>query len=84
MCNWQRDKLEGVLPKKDALDYCILQKVLPKIQGQGELLREVLTKLAEWLEGKTVSGVEAGPGFSRSLGKIERMIRACFKNTSEA
>lgn len=75
MSNWESDKLESVLPKDDALDYCILQKVLPKIYGQGELLAQTLSTLREWLEGKQVTGFDRSPGFPRSAAKLDRMIK---------
>lgn len=75
MSNWERDKLESVLPKDDALDYCILQKVLAKIYGQGELLAQTLNTLREWLEGKQVTGFDPCPGFPRSAAKLDRMIK---------
>jgi MoxR-like ATPase len=75
MSNWQRDNLESVLPKDDALDYCILQKVLPKIHGQGQVLRDVLSAFGGWLRGEQVPDAEAGPGFPRSAAKLERMLK---------
>jgi hypothetical protein len=75
MSNWESDKLESVLPKDDALDYCILQKVLPKVYGQGELLAQTLNTLREWLEGKHVTGFDPCPGFPRSAAKLDRMIK---------
>jgi hypothetical protein len=75
MYHWQRDALESLLPKSDALDYCILQKVLPKIHGQGELLGEVLEQLKSWLDGNKVEPYESSARFTRSSAKLERMIK---------
>src|SRR6185437_784898 len=73
MANWEQDNLGSILPKNDALDYCILQKVLPKIHGQGQLLSDTLATLSNWLEGQSVPDVESGPGFQRSAQKVARM-----------
>lgn len=73
MANWEQDDLGSILPKNDALDYCVLQKVLPKIHGQGQLLSETLATLSDWLERKPVPDIESGPGFQRSAQKLARM-----------
>src|SRR6185437_966651 len=75
MWHWQKDQLESLLPYNSALDYCILQKVLPKIYGQGERLRAALENLEGWLEGKSVLGLEADPArqLLRSAEKVKRM-----------
>jgi 5-methylcytosine-specific restriction endonuclease McrBC GTP-binding regulatory subunit McrB len=74
MYHWGKDNLEGLLPKRDALDYCILQKVLPKIHGQGEVLAQALVTLKSWLDGNPVEPYSLSPGFNRSAEKLERMI----------
>ena len=75
MWHWKRDGLEEVLPRNSALDNCILQKVLPKIYGQGERLRESLETLEQWLQGEAISGLEADPTrkFLRSADRVMRM-----------
>ncbi len=75
MYHWQRDSLDSLLPKEDALDYCVLQKVLPKVHGQGELLSQVLEQLKAWLDGTKVEPYDNSPGFVRSSAKLERMIK---------
>lgn len=49
MWHWENDKLAEILPLRDALDLCILQKILPKISGTGEGLRQALEDLHNWL-----------------------------------
>jgi hypothetical protein len=75
MWHWKKDGLETVLPYKTALDYCILQRVLPKIYGQGDRLRGALESLEKWLQGESVMGLEANPGrqLLRSAEKVKRM-----------
>ena len=75
MWHWKKDKLEALLPHKTALDYCILQKVLSKIYGQGERLRDALENLERWLQGESVMGLEADPErqLLRSAEKVKRM-----------
>lgn len=76
--NWRKLELEEILPSNAALDFCLLQKVLPKISGSGGALKYALTNLALWLKkDRTGSDVDTGIGFNgpfpRSLEKIERM-----------
>ena len=75
MWHWKKDNLESLLPYNTALDYCILQKVLPKIYGQGERLRAALENLEGWLQGQSVIGLEADPTrqLLRSAEKVKRM-----------
>lgn len=75
MWHWKKDGLETLLPYNTALDYCILQKVLPKIYGQGERLRAALENLEKWLQGEAVLELEADPSrqLLRSADKVKRM-----------
>ena len=75
MWHWKKDKLETLLPHQTALDYCIPQKVLPKVYGQGERLRDALENLERWLQGESVTGLEADPErqLLRSADKVKRM-----------
>jgi hypothetical protein len=75
MWHWKKDNLEALLPYNTALDYCILQKVLPKIYGQGERLRSALENLERWLQGEAVLDLEADPArkLLRSAEKVKRM-----------
>jgi len=75
MWHWKKDNLEALLPYNTALDYCILQKVLPKIYGQGERLRAALENLERWLQGEAVLDLEADPArqLLRSAEKVKRM-----------
>jgi hypothetical protein len=75
MWHWKKDNLEAILPYNTALDYCILQKVLPKVYGQGERLRSALESLEGWLQGEAVLGMEADPErkLLRSAEKVKRM-----------
>lgn len=77
---WQEHNLEGVLSGYAALDFCISQKILPKISGSGETLGETLRSLAAWLteRSSTTTTSEASAPFAgpltRSLQKVEHMI----------
>ena len=75
MWHWTRDGLGAVLPRQSALDFCILQKVLPRIYGQGERLGECLENLEAWLLGEEVADSEADPPprFLRSAARTKRM-----------
>lgn len=77
---WRRLGLEDVITANAALDFCLLQKVLPKVSGSGDKLADALTKLAAWLSNNrstnnTNNSEEikfTGP-FTRSQQKVERM-----------
>jgi MoxR-like ATPase len=77
---WRELGLSGIVSGYAALDFCILQKVLPKISGSGEGLVQALKNLAVWLKGRSTiqnpaPGVEAdfaGP-LERSHQKVVRM-----------
>jgi MoxR-like ATPase len=66
--HWHHDSIAELLPKEAALDFCILQKVLPKVYGQGERLEKALERLLDWFE-------EDNRGFARSADKTRRMIQ---------
>lgn len=84
---WQKLGISNIVTASAALDFCILQKVLPKIAGSGDALAEALAKLQAWLEkdrsGKSEADGEAetepaalrfAEPFMRSAKKVERMI----------
>jgi MoxR-like ATPase len=78
---WRELKLADIVTGAAALDFCLLQKVLPKISGSGEVLTEALTKLSDWLEAypnrdRESTGVEAqfAGHLARSRQKLARMI----------
>jgi MoxR-like ATPase len=78
---WRELNLADILTGYAALDFCILQKILPKVAGSGEALAEALTKLASWLNAREEAQEDAdgvlaefsGP-LARSVQKVERMI----------
>lgn len=75
MYHWKLMGCGKVLTHNAALDLCILQKVLPKVHGSGELLLSSLQELAEWLKYSESSGaLEFNSPYTRSLQKLERMI----------
>lgn len=78
---WREFGLKDVLAGCAALDFCILQKVLPKISGSGDLLEKALKKLAGWLEEHSeakdgAAGIEAEfvGSLERSREKVSRML----------
>lgn len=77
---WRELDLADILTGYAALDFCILQKILPKVAGSGEALAEALTSLATWLNARAETQEDAdgvlaefsGP-LARSVQKVERM-----------
>lgn len=78
---WRECALGDVMAGYAALDFCILQKILPKISGSGDGLEAALKSLSSWLEKHGASQSDelsdvarefAGP-LARSQQKIQRM-----------
>lgn len=78
---WREFGLADVLAGCAALDFCILQKVLPKISGSGDALEEALKNVSKWLDERSearsdTTGIEGeftGP-LQRSREKVTRML----------
>ncbi|SRR5579875_1489745 len=75
MWHWEHDELADLLSLKDALDLCILQKVLPKISGTGEGLQKALEELHDWLlrAGTAKQVASALPGEEESGEEAESL-----------
>ena len=78
---WREFGLSDVLAGCAALDFCILQKILPKISGSGDALEGVLKKLAQWLAERSEPkddaaniDVEFIGSLERSREKVDRML----------
>jgi len=84
---WRECALGDIMAGSAALDFCILQKVLPKISGSGDGLEAALGSLMSWLnergvandeetseEPSEIAGEFAGE-LARSAEKVERMLR---------
>ncbi|PZW75571.1 hypothetical protein DFS21_11288 [Pseudomonas sp. 2848] len=75
---WKQLGLEDIISANAALDFCLLQKVLPKISGSGDQLADALSTLTDWLKHERTSDGNAGAQtflgpFTRSQKKTERM-----------
>ena len=69
---WRQLGLSDIMAGYAALDFCILQKVLPKVSGSGEVLADALTKLAAWLQA-SADATAAPPGIAAEFaGPLER------------
>jgi hypothetical protein len=79
---WKILSLSDIMAGYAALDFCILQKILPKISGSGEGLADALKELSAWLAARAVPGEGAdvlaldfnGP-LARSQQKVDRMAQ---------
>lgn len=79
---WRELGLGDIMAGYAALDFCILQKILPKVSGSGEGLADALKMLSAWLAGRDTKqdgaeGIAAefsGP-LARSQQKVERMAQ---------
>lgn len=85
---WQKFELDELLSATAAMDFCLLQKVLPKIHGTGESLAVALDKLKDWLQKGTdepdVADAEpwASRPWTRSAEKVQRMINKLESESS--
>jgi 5-methylcytosine-specific restriction endonuclease McrBC GTP-binding regulatory subunit McrB len=78
---WRELGLADIMAGYAAFDFCLLQKILPKISGSGEGLAVALSKLSEWFKARSDTkyaepGIDsefAGP-LERSHQKVSRMI----------
>jgi MoxR-like ATPase len=75
---WKQLGLEDIVSANAALDFCLLQKVLPKISGSGDRLAEALSALTDWLKSNRTGDDYGEPltflgPFTRSQKKSERM-----------
>lgn len=69
---WRQLGLSDIMAGYAALDFCILQKVLPKVSGSGEVLADALNKLAAWLQASADTAA-AAPGITAEFaGPLER------------
>lgn len=70
---WRKRGLADIMTGYAALDFCILQKVLPKVAGSGDALSDALKKLAAWLSARETP--QAGDPFPEFSGKLDRSVR---------
>jgi len=74
---WKAFGLHEILPDNAALDFCLLQKILPKVVGSGDALLDALETLSKWLskDRSGEDGADAGFNgpFQRSVDKVDRM-----------
>lgn len=80
---WKEFQLSRVLSATGAMDFCFMQKILPKINGTGEALGDALKELLEWLnvsetnsamDSLSIDPCESRP-WKRSADKVGRMIK---------
>ena len=77
---WRKHELADILTGYAALDFCILQKVLPKVSGSGDALSEALKGLVDWLSSRETP--QAGDPFPEFAGKLDRSIRKAERMAS--
>jgi len=70
---WRKHELADILTGYAALDFCILQKILPKVTGSGDALSDALKRLAEWLSSRETPQI--GDPFPEFSGKLDRSVR---------
>ena len=71
------NKEANLLSKNEAMDFCYMQKILPRISG-GQIVEEVLINLTTLWTVQTEEG-KAQP-YPRSYAKVEEMLRRLRDN----
>ena len=69
---WREFDLSDVLAGCAALDFCLLQKILPKISGSGNALESALKELAMWLNARSEQKDSTGDIDAEFAGSLER------------
>jgi hypothetical protein len=69
---WKKFGLSDIMAGCAALDFCILQKILPKVSGSGDALAEALKELATWLQASAEASVEKFGIASEFSGPLDR------------
>ena len=69
---WREFGLSDVLAGSAALDFCLLQKVLPKISGSGGALESALKNLSEWIDARSEQQNGADDIDAQFAGSLER------------
>ena len=70
---WRKHDLADIMTGYAALDFCILQKILPKVTGSGDALSDALKKLTAWLDARETA--QEGDPFPQFAGKLDRSAR---------
>ncbi|WP_432352935.1 MrcB family domain-containing protein [Sporosarcina sp. A2] len=68
---------ENLLDENEAFDYCLMQKILPRITGSDGRIDILLNDLFEWLTGMPfdAEAIALSSKFPRSSKKVAEMIR---------
>lgn len=78
---WHRLNVQNLLPYENAIDFCISQKVLPKLRGSRSIHSDVLVRLWEICTGAKVDKdaqdlqVPAGARYVNSARRILSLLR---------
>jgi len=70
---WRKHELADILTGYAALDFCILQKILPKVTGSGDALSDALKRLVDWLNSRETPQI--GDPYPEFAGKLDRSVR---------
>lgn len=70
---WRKHDLADIMAGYAALDFCILQKILPKVIGSGDALSDALKNLTAWLDARETA--QEGDPFPQFAGKLDRSAR---------
>ena len=64
------NKNAGLLTEEEAFDNCVMQKILPRIQGSSASIKEMLCQLFEQLSGQKIDANAADSSTASAMQKI--------------
>ena len=72
-----------LLPEEEAFDFCVMQKILPRISGTGSTVQNLLMNLYEQFAGESYDekkAVSASATYPRSAKKVAEMLKRLYKD----
>ena len=64
------NKSAGLLTEEEAFDNCVMQKILPRIQGSSASIKEMLRELFELLAGQKIDANASDSSTAAAMQKI--------------
>ena len=66
---------EGLVEENEAFDFCMMQKILPRITGGDSRVEMLLNDLYEWITGESYDAEDiAFTNYPRSAKKVAEML----------
>ena len=72
-----------LLSKEEAFDFCVMQKILPRISGADSTVKDLLKNLYEQFAGEAYDNgkaVSESASYPRSAKKVAEMLNRLYKD----